>query len=165
MIQPSPLSNSRIFHNVPLKNPVSFWYSLPISSYPCLFAGFIISFCWKLDILNANSRNQILPLSQCFLLMLVVTVCFLFCDFFWTNLKNLFFVMCGHWSLFVSLNCQLAFQVALVVKNPPANAGDVRDLGLIPSLGRSPGEGNGNLLQCSALENPIDKRSLVGYSL
>ena len=37
-----------------------------------------------------------------------------------------------------------ASRVVLVVKNPPANAGDLRDMGLIPGLGRSPGEGNGN---------------------
>ena len=47
--------------------------------------------------------------------------------------------------------------VALVVKNPPANAGDARDVGSIPGLGRSPGEGNGNPLQCSCLENPTDR--------
>ena len=41
-----------------------------------------------------------------------------------------------------------------VVKNPPANAGD---LGLIPELGRSPGEGNGNPLQYSCLGNPMDR--------
>ena len=45
-------------------------------------------------------------------------------------------------------------QVAQWLKNPPANA---RDLGLIPKLGRSPGEGNGNPLQCSCLENPMDR--------
>ena len=50
-----------------------------------------------------------------------------------------------------------ASQVALVVKNPPANAGDVRDAGLIPGLGRSPGGRNGNLLQYSCLENPMDR--------
>ena len=44
-------------------------------------------------------------------------------------------------------------QVALVVKNPPANAGDVRDMGLIPGLGRSHGGGNGNPLQYSCLGN------------
>ena len=49
--------------------------------------------------------------------------------------------------------------MALVVKNPPASAGDVRDLGLIPGLGRSPGEGNGNPLQCSGLENPMDREA------
>ena len=47
-------------------------------------------------------------------------------------------------------------QVALVAKNRPANAGDVRDLGLIPGLGRSPGKGNGNPLQYPCLENLID---------
>ena len=50
-----------------------------------------------------------------------------------------------------------ASQVALVVKNPPANAGDVRDVGSIPGSGRSPGEGNGNLLQYSCLENTMDR--------
>ena len=41
----------------------------------------------------------------------------------------------------------LGFPGGSVVKNPPANAGDARDLGLIPGLGRSPVVGNGNLLQ------------------
>ena len=49
-----------------------------------------------------------------------------------------------------------AFQVALVVKNLPANAGDVRDKGLIPGSGRCPGEGHGNTLPYSRLENPMD---------
>ena len=44
-------------------------------------------------------------------------------------------------------------QMALVIKNPPANAGD---MGLIPGSGRFPGEGNGNPLQYSCLENPMD---------
>ena len=51
-----------------------------------------------------------------------------------------------------------ALQVALVVKNPPARAGGARDTGLIPGLGRSPGEENGNLLQYSCLGNPMDRR-------
>ena len=55
-------------------------------------------------------------------------------------------------------------QVALVVKNPPANAGDARDAGSIPESGRSPGGGLGNPLQYSFLENPHRQRSLVGYS-
>ena len=49
-------------------------------------------------------------------------------------------------------------------KKTPANAGDIRDVGSIPGLGRSPGEGNGNPLQYSCLENPQGQRSLVGYS-
>ena len=44
-----------------------------------------------------------------------------------------------------------------MVKNPSANAGDVRDSDSIPGLGRSPGEGPGNPLQYSCLENPMDR--------
>ena len=49
--------------------------------------------------------------------------------------------------------------MALVVKNLPANAGDSRDAGLIPGSGRSSGAGNGNLLQYSCLENPMDREA------
>ena len=48
-----------------------------------------------------------------------------------------------------------ASQVALVVKNLPANAGDIRDVGSIPGSGRSPGEEHGNPLQYACLENPM----------
>ena len=44
-----------------------------------------------------------------------------------------------------------------MVKNPPANAGDLRDSGLVPESGRSPGVGNGTLLQYSCLGNPMDR--------
>ena len=47
--------------------------------------------------------------------------------------------------------------MVLALKNLPANAGDVRDLGWIPGLGRSPGGGHGNPLQYSCLENPVDR--------
>ena len=47
--------------------------------------------------------------------------------------------------------------MALAVKNLPASAGDIRDTGSIPGLGRSPGEGNGNPLQYPCLENPMDR--------
>ena len=50
-----------------------------------------------------------------------------------------------------------ASQVALVVKNPPANAGDIKDTSLILGSGRSPGGGHGNPLQYSCLENPMDR--------
>ena len=53
--------------------------------------------------------------------------------------------------------------MVLVVKNPPANVGDLRDTGSIPGSGRSPGGGHGNPLQYSCLENP-GQRSLAGYS-
>ena len=47
--------------------------------------------------------------------------------------------------------------MVLVVKNLPANAGGISDLGSIPGLGRSPGGGHGNPLQYSCLENPMDR--------
>ena len=61
--------------------------------------------------------------------------------------------------------CQGASQAVLVVKKryPPVNAGDIRDKSSISGLERSPGEGSGNPLRYSCLENPMD-RSLAGYS-
>ena len=51
----------------------------------------------------------------------------------------------------------LGFQGGSVVKSLPANAGDTRDAGLIPRLGRSPGTAKGNSLQYSCLENSVDR--------
>ena len=51
----------------------------------------------------------------------------------------------------------MASQVGLVVKNPPVNAGDMRDKGSISGLGRSPAGGNVNPLQHSSLDNPMDR--------
>ena len=53
-----------------------------------------------------------------------------------------------------------ASQVALVVKSPPDNLGDLRDMGLIPGSGRSSGRGNGNPLQYSCLENSMERGAL-----
>ena len=55
--------------------------------------------------------------------------------------------------------CVWASQVKLVVKNPPATVGDVRDAGSIPGSGRSLGGGYGNPLQYSCLENPMDREA------
>ena len=55
--------------------------------------------------------------------------------------------------------CSSGPLVALVVKNSPANAGDVRDTGSIPGSGRSPGGEHGYPPQCSCLQNPIDNRT------
>jgi len=52
-----------------------------------------------------------------------------------------------------------ASHVELMIKNPPANAEDVRNAGLISGSGRSPGEEHGNPLQYSCLENPMDRRA------
>ena len=57
-----------------------------------------------------------------------------------------------------------ASQVALVLKNPPTNAEDVRDACLIPGLGRSPGGGNSIPLQYSCLEKSHGQRKLADYS-
>ena len=58
----------------------------------------------------------------------------------------------GRWILY-----QLSHNGSPVVNNPPANAGDVRDVGSIPGSGGSPGEDHGNPLQYSCLENPMDR--------
>ena len=57
--------------------------------------------------------------------------------------------------------------MALVVKNLPANEGDIRDVGMIPGLVRSPGLGDGNPLQYSCLENPMDRGAwrATGYRI
>ena len=67
-----------------------------------------------------------------------------------------------HWTGFTShashtLGVPRAATWALVVKNPPANAGDIRNAELILGLGRSPGGGHGDSLQYSCLENPMDR--------
>ena len=73
---------------------------------------------------------------------------------------------CSYFSLFhfifvsfVVMSPHSGLPGGTVVKNLPANAGDARDTGLIPGWGRSPGGGNGNLLQDSCLKNPMDRRA------
>ena len=56
-----------------------------------------------------------------------------------------------------------ASQVVLVVKNPRANSGNLRDGGLIPGPERSPGGGHGNPVQCSCLENSMDRRAWQAF--
>ena len=68
----------------------------------------------------------------------------------WTELRILLFIL--H-----TVVCFWVSQVVLMVKNPPANAGDLRDMGSIPGSGRSPGGGHGNPLKYSSLENPMDR--------
>ena len=51
----------------------------------------------------------------------------------------------------------MSFLVVLLIKKLAANSGDIRDVGSIPGLGRCPGEGHGNPLQYSCLENPMDR--------
>ena len=65
-------------------------------------------------------------------------------------------ISCAFFIIIIRL-CILCIWASQVVKNPPANAGDARDVGSIPGLGRSSGEGNGNPFQYSRLENPTDR--------
>ena len=58
-----------------------------------------------------------------------------------------------HWGL----HCKGASQVTLGVKNPPANAGDIKNVGSVPGSGRSPGGGHGNTLHYSCLDNSMDR--------
>ena len=61
------------------------------------------------------------------------------------------------WDMTEQLTRLRASQMALVVKNLPANAGDVKEVGSIPGLGRTPGGGRGNPLRYFCLENPMDR--------
>ena len=57
------------------------------------------------------------------------------------------------------MNNIAASQAVLVLKNPPANAGDIRNVGLIPGSGRSPGGRHGNPFHYSCLENPMNREA------
>ena len=74
---------------------------------------------------------------------------------------TLWFSAPGFWwaqiSICVCMNVKWASQGARVVKNPSAKAGDIREVGSMLGWGRSPGEGNGNPLQYSCLENPMER--------
>ena len=67
--------------------------------------------------------------------------------------------MCSQWEKHCNMRLVGASQVALVVKNLPASAEAIRDAGLIPESGQSPRGGQGNPLQYSCLENPMDRGS------
>jgi len=68
---------------------------------------------------------------------------------------------CGLRHIILHMNFQLfrASQLALVVKNLPANAGNIKDMSLIPGWERSPGGGHGNPFHYSCLKNPMDRKA------
>ena len=73
-------------------------------------------------------------------------------------IHNAYMYTCMYTQMFTPIRTYTwASQVVLVVKNPPANTGDIRDVGLITGSGRFPGGGHGNPLQYSCLENPMDR--------
>ena len=108
-----------------------------------------------------------------------ISICLMYFDFLLVGVKPLMIVMfsclacCSPWRCKESDTTERLNQTELMSswglsrwlsgKEPACNAGYTRDAGLIPGSGRSPGEGNGNPLQYSCLENSTDKRSLVGY--
>jgi len=75
---------------------------------------------------------------------------------FWKLIK-IAFGFEEEWRFVLLYSSTEGFPGGSVVKNPPANAGDAEDVGSIPGKGRSPREGNGNPLQYSCLENPMDR--------
>ena len=85
-------------------------------------------------------------------------ICLLWIELFWVdkvvldNRITLDYLLAEKGGIFTK-----ASQVALVVKNPPANAGDIRDSASIPGLGRFPGGRPSNPLQYSCMENPMDR--------
>ena len=90
--------------------------------------------------------------------MIIISIFKTTIDLFKYFFLNLFIALCflGIYSFCSGLLIYGASQVALVIKHPPVNAGDIRDMGLIPGLRRSPGGERGNPLQYSCLEKPMD---------
>ena len=87
-----------------------------------------------------------------------VDIDFCVCGFFFNGQHS----KSDPYGIYISLDAFWASQVVLVVKNLPANAGDIRDTGSIPGSRRSPGGGHGNPLQYSCLENPMDRGAWWG---
>ena len=114
--------------------------------------------CYEKNIAGAFRKHI------CFMLRLVYLFwareAMLRCQEFTLFFKGFFFLMWiifKNFYLFIAVLDLQASQMALMVKNLPATAGDVRNTGLIPGSGRSLREGKGNILQYSRLENPMDR--------
>ena len=111
---------------------------LPVGSYQCsafkIWASFSLSY------------PRFTPCPKVTLITFLLVVYFGHIGLIWGNVLSILIYQRVSW----------ISQGALVVKNLPASAVDVRDVGLIPGSGRSSGEGNGNLIQYSCLENPTD---------
>ena len=114
-----------------------------------------------MDWISGNSKSHSVP-SRLFLIWkikvthaIVLSAYYVACILFY----NITFFPISQMGSWISSNCPLkpASQAAQVRKNPPANAGDIRDPGSIPGPGRFPGRGNNNPLQYPCPENPMDK--------
>ena len=96
--------------------------------------------------------------------MAIQLFCLFYNQFFFQYIESIwaihiFRVLSPFWSCYLEIFflIEYCFPGGAVGKNPPANAGDISNVGLIPGLGRSPGGGNGNPLQDSYLENPMGR--------
>ena len=131
-------------HLCPLAKALPLWLQGRIPLQPRL--ALPLSPTWKGSLLSLETPC-FLSLGPCGILHLLE---------YWLFCHCIVAITCFH-PVFPSKWGTLKGQVAWVVKNPAASAGDVRDAGLTPGLGRSPGGGPGNPLQYSCLENPMDR--------
>ena len=130
LLSVSPVPNSFFFereHDYPGKGDCIFWY--PETSF-----AIILFVCnWSKEGVEREGHDP-------------------------SDLLNVIHHILHHRTTFKCISLlKRASQVALTVKNLPANAGDLRDLGSIPGSGRSPGGGHGSSLQYSCLETPMDR--------
>ena len=136
--------------NIKSKKVFGFFVEKTVFSTVFFPLSFPLSFSTVFSLQDSllEGRNQIFGVSYIkvtFKLSFTLIICWL--DYKWKTSGRQFRFM---------YDKPRASQVALVVKNPPASAGDNRDASSIPGSGRSPGGGHGNPLQCSFLENPMD---------
>ena len=132
----------------PLVLALAIWQRRPVT-FAAAVTRYGLSDYWvqKLWYLIACGGHQQVPIKS--ILVRGLSKAEIVCHVFQLSvfLSSLFNLVCG----------QRTFQVTVVVKNPPAGAGDTRDTGSIPGSGRSPGIGSGNPLQYSCLENSMDR--------
>jgi len=127
------------------------------------------SFCLFFSVQTFKGLDDVHPpwWGQSFLLSLLIQILISYGDTLTDTLwNNVIYQLPGHpsaqsrWHIKVAIRVfSRASQAVLVVKNQPASAVDIKDLGLIPGLRRSPGGGHGNSFKYSCLANPMDKGS------
>ena len=145
-----PMSNTRCWQRIILYN-LDQGNQMTLDSFFVHPKGWCI-FAVTTNILSNTSWNKLMAIiclfSRQYLKPAFIFICSLF---LWPTvvILKVSFICCP--------NPQMSSPGGSVVKNLPANAGD---LGSIPGWGRSPGEGNGNPLQYSCLENPMDRGAL-----
>ena len=158
LLLPSVFPSIRVFSNESaLRIRWPKYWSLSFSISPSNEYSGLISFRMDwLDLLAVQGTLKSLlqhHSSKALILQCLALICSNYCPHYPVILIQLYNINPSH------LNKQIpqASQMTLVVKNLPINARDIRDLGSVPGLGRSPSEGNSNPPQYSCLENPMDR--------